>query len=428
VRTSRANRLGIYGIAQWFTGYPHIVAPVYKKGADGKLAPFRLTWPAFWAIVEEETITPLQPGIIQELGQGILDCEEQAAKLLLTLAANPELKGEPVLAVQGKFYRRNIDGLLNVSIFSGGTAEEMLWLKKTAKDIIPLIPDFDTTAEQLDVDVENLITNTLEALSTLQWRQEKPALVYKEKFYHIVDGYLVSEINPGEPAPKPRLCRLENGKILPLISPFILRSVLATVGNEETLTEEQVKLMLVKFAETLKNLPSPAHPTSVGERLRSKASADAKFVYISGGRLFELDGGGNLIPSKHEAAEPVTWPLAHDVRPARRALGANGCKDCHSASSTFFFAKVKAAGPLKTETQVVRSMHRFMGKDKYYETLFGLSFTFRPVLKIVLFIAAVLTASILLLIFLLALAKFSGLISAGTASRPTQKPKREKSK
>ena len=49
VRTSRANRLGIHGKAQWDTDLPQIIEPVFASQDGGKIAPHRLMWPAFWA-------------------------------------------------------------------------------------------------------------------------------------------------------------------------------------------------------------------------------------------------------------------------------------------------------------------------------------------------------------------------------------------
>lgn len=419
VRTSRANRLGIYGIAQWFTEAPHIVEPVYKKGSDGKLAPFRLTWPAFWAIREGDKAIPIKPDAILEPGKGILDVEERIAKILFTLSTIPDIEGEPVLLAGGKVFRGNYDGLLDVSAYPGDRVEEMLWLVEIENNINPLIPDFDTTAERLDIEVEKIITGTLEALLALQETAAKPALVYKDKIYHLVEGYLEAAKYRGEPVKNPQLFWLKEGRTIPLISLFEKRTVLAVTGLEESLTEEQVKMILIKIKENLIKSSSPANNRKplVAPRAAGLKKVGQKFlftdnaepVYISGGKLFKLDEQGNLLAGEHEAAAPVTWPMAHDVRPARLALGVNGCKDCHTASSAFFFTRVKGAGPLKTDQKAVRSMHTYMGKDKYYETLFGFSFTFRPILKIILFISIFFTASILLVIFLLALGRFSGI-------------------
>jgi hypothetical protein len=44
VRTARANRIGVYGRAQWATDLPYIVEPVFVKGDDGVVRPCRMTW------------------------------------------------------------------------------------------------------------------------------------------------------------------------------------------------------------------------------------------------------------------------------------------------------------------------------------------------------------------------------------------------
>jgi len=126
--------------------------------------------------------------------------------------------------------------------------------------------------------------------------------------------------------------------------------------------------------------------------------------------MFSLDGTGQLTAAEHSAAEPIAWPLGHQVRPAQQSLGINGCTECHRDQSAFFFNKVEGVGPLKTKKVALLSMFRFMGKDKPFQKLFGLSFTVRPVFKVVLFISTMIIGSILILLILLALGRFSGII------------------
>ncbi len=126
--------------------------------------------------------------------------------------------------------------------------------------------------------------------------------------------------------------------------------------------------------------------------------------------MFRLGKKSALEAVANDAAEPLTWPIAHRVRPARQALGVNGCTDCHSGASKFFFARTRAAGPLKTERTVVRSAVSFMGLTMPFHKLFGLSFLVRPWFKIALGIAAFLIASILAVLFLTTLGRASGLI------------------
>jgi hypothetical protein len=97
------------------------------------------------------------------------------------------------------------------------------------------------------------------------------------------------------------------------------------------------------------------------------------------------------------------------VRPAQQSLGINGCKDCHSESSAFFFGTIKGAGPLKTDIFDNRSAHSFMNLDKPYQKLFGLSFRVRPLLKVVLFVAAIIVGSMLLFMLMVILGRYTGL-------------------
>ena len=62
-----------------------------------------------------------------------------------------------------------------------------------------------------------------------------------------------------------------------------------------------------------------------GEKREGKAAGSSPFVYVSAGRVFRLDGDGRLVSKASDLAAPVSWPLAHDVRPLQQSLGWNGC-------------------------------------------------------------------------------------------------------
>ena len=84
-------------------------------------------------------------------------------------------------------------------------------------------------------------------------------------------------------------------------------------------------------------------------------------------------------------ADPVYWPFAHDVKPARQARGAKPakCAACHTADSEFFFGKVTPVYPNgKTGEPVCQST--FLKADYAYHTFFGFVFLFRPLFKVVL--------------------------------------------
>ncbi len=72
-------------------------------------------------------------------------------------------------------------------------------------------------------------------------------------------------------------------------------------------------------------------------------------VYVSGGVVY----GRHDDPDKLQALElddsaatdMITWPMAHNVRPAGWSLGAGGCVECHSDSGKIFSSTVAAIGP-----------------------------------------------------------------------------------
>ena len=71
------------------------------------------------------------------------------------------------------------------------------------------------------------------------------------------------------------------------------------------------------------------------------------------------------IPKEDWEASPYAnvHKYNHDVYPARAALGSNGCSDCHSESSDFFFAQV-VKYPFDTNaTPVTETQYKLLGYD-----------------------------------------------------------------
>jgi len=396
VKTSRANRLGIFGVARWATDLPAILEPVYIRDNNKKLTPHRLMWPAFWAEIKDGKISPLKPEAVAAAAGDILYPEKTVTRVLTALMNMPELEGIPVLAMDGKVYEMNIDGGLDASPFPGETDRlEPVWAVKKDDKIIPLIPDFDPAATDAAAEAEARIQKVLEAMKAVESAPGQPVCVYKNTLYKIVESYVDKSEYKGEPASRPRLLWLKDGQTLPLLPDFERRTIGELAGSEQTLTEEQVGRVL-----KILNQSRPEETSKDG----------GNFVYISGGRLFRLGSDGTLKAESHEAAAPAAWPLAHQVRPAKQSLGIRGCTDCHTANSSFFFGNVGGTGPLKTERVASRAASSFMGLSKPYQAIFGLSFSVRPVFKVVLFLAAMIVGSVLLMAFLLVMGRLSGLI------------------
>jgi len=386
VRTARANRLGIFGVADWTTNLPAIQEPVYLRDRNGKLTPHRLAWPAFWAKVTGEEVTPLKPDQVLAAAGDILFPERCTTRILAALFNVAELEGPPALVMSGKAYELNVDGGLDAAPYDGpGPGGDYFWAAKKDSRFQPLFKDFDPANAEASVEPEAVIQKILEALAASESAPGKPALAYKGFVYQIVENY-VDKAEKKDPAgPAPRFFWLKDGQVLPFVPDAERAMILALTGSEQTLTEDQVVRVL-------------------------KVLGEADHAYVASGRMFRLNPKGGLEARDHKAAAAVAWPLAHQVRPARQSLGVNGCKDCHSLGSDFFFARVKAAGPLRTERAAVRSAASFMGVSGIYHRLFGLSFAVRPALKVILFICAFVIGSLLLVLFLATLGRAAGII------------------
>ncbi len=397
VRTSRANRLGIFGIARWWTDLPAIVEPVYIRDANGKLAPNRLLWPAFWAEKKGRTVKPLKPEAVAAAAGDILNPQQRIVNILTALSLQLEADQTAVLVYAGRAFEVNVDLGLSASPYTGdiGAGGQLAWAVKQQGMISRLIPEFDPAAEEIDTAVQDRVQKLLDALAGMKDVPGKPVLLYQKALFKVTETYLEKTENPEAPAAAPWFAWLVGDKIQPLVPDFEVRTTAALAGLEQTLTEEQVAMVLKAL--------NPA--------ASSPQTKDAtEYVYVSGGKLFRLDRGGKLDAENDDSAAPVAWPLAHEVRPARQSLGVNGCMDCHRFGSDFLFRKAEGTGPLLTRRVKTISANSFMGLDQPYQRLFGLSFAVRPLFKWALFFFILVIGSIVALVLLFGVGRLTGLL------------------
>jgi hypothetical protein len=388
VRTSRANRLGIFGKADWSTDLPVIVEPVYRRDANGKLAPHRMMWPAYWGALEGDEITPLRPEIVLSAAGDILFPEKSLLRILIALRTISDIPGEPVLLLDGAYYEQNLDGGLTAHP-AAGEAIPAGWSFAAVKDgrLAPLWPDFDPADAETAAEPEGAVQRILEALSAVVGAPGAPGLDYKNARYVLIDGSLEkTDLKDGR-FESPGWFWVKEGTLSPMVPDDDRTAIAGLTGSEYRLTEGQVAAVLAAL----------------------DAGGTKDPVYISSGKLFRLDGRGGLSAEDSAAAEPVAWPMAHQVRPARQSLGWNGCTDCHSVASDFFFDRVEGRGPLLTSKAPSSAGVSSMGLSNPYHRLFGLSYLGRPYFKIVLAIAAFLIGAVLLTALVQAVGRLSGL-------------------
>jgi len=461
VRASRANRLGIHGRALWFTDAPFIQEPVFVKGSDGKIAPNRVMWPAFWARRAAGKLTPMRPDELAKCAKGILDAGQQIGSVLKAIAQLGDELGEPVFIAGGKVFHVNTDGDVEVAatpvpanapmwalekegkigplvhyfgflvgefvgpfttrdliaaitadgievpkatseieslnnLLSGSSLRSKfprISLSKETEDFLKreltlnseerkqlnrlileaayplkcpkksLVQDFDDAAGQLDPAVESRLLDLLQALAPDDPAVGTAALARGKKIYTRSDDGSLTTSDSSENRAAAIWGRMVNEKFQPIVPDFAVRAVVETAGTEQTFTEEQLALMLQALAA---------------------ADKSGEFAYVGRGYVFALGRDGKLAASRDPAAEPVFWPLAHNVRSAVASLGAKACTECHSAEAAMLFGRVIAGGPLKTKTVAVKTMVETAKLDGSYHKLFGLTFTMRPLFKMAL--------------------------------------------
>ena len=336
-------------------------------------------WPAFWGRLEGDEAAPLDPAEVQTAGVGILDAEAQIVAVLKALASGDSEDGVPALLMDGKAYTAVADDHLAAQEVDTTAADPSVWTRVSSNGLAALVKPFSADAfdpnENADHwDIAERIGNVITLLESKAPAGATPVFVNggkiftkdAEGFVKVTDQTSTAAVVWGW---------LKDGDVAPLVPPFTLRVAAATTGRAEVLTEEQVAMVLARLTET----------------------GEGQYAYISSGKMFTRLADGSLKSAHHLAANPVSWPLGHDVRPGSQSLGAKACTDCHSKEAPFFFAQVTPQGPLVTQAASVIPMHDFMALDGSFQKMFGLSFEIRTPLKIMLLIMSGVIALVLLL-------------------------------
>jgi hypothetical protein len=121
-KTARAHGLGTHNVNKADDALPHIVFPVYIKQSNGKIAPHKVVWPAFWARLKDENVTPITPGVVVSIAEKVIAntkpapsgdwprlTDEQVVQVLTLLSSD---KGRAVYICGGKLCQLGGSGQL----------------------------------------------------------------------------------------------------------------------------------------------------------------------------------------------------------------------------------------------------------------------------------------------------------------------------
>jgi len=117
VKTSRAHRLGTLNVNKSPYAMPHIVSPVFAKQPNGKIAPHKLIWPAFWGVLKDQNVTPIDIEVVRQTAGEIFAKEkltvsggwlslgaEHITEALKKLSSEKSVNGKSVYIAGGRLY------------------------------------------------------------------------------------------------------------------------------------------------------------------------------------------------------------------------------------------------------------------------------------------------------------------------------------
>jgi hypothetical protein len=135
-QTSVAHGLGLVSRERNADTLPNIVGPVFAHQADGKLAPQRLVWPAYWARLTAERVEPCQFSVVQKAvkkavpQRGKAPTEKLAALTdeqigaVLGQLGKTDADHTPVYVRDGTLYQRGPSGELQKCAYQPPPEEE----------------------------------------------------------------------------------------------------------------------------------------------------------------------------------------------------------------------------------------------------------------------------------------------------------------
>ncbi len=336
VRTPRANRIGVYGRAQWATDCPYILEPVFMRNDKGVVEPRRIMWPCgFYRVAEGGALKPIPPTDVTNLVGTALSVVDRVTAALELL--------------------KETDGPIGVTTLK---ADGTLVYRTATNEVA-----FLTAEDRYSGEFKNLLATLFNAKVGVS--KEKVAAVRGGKVYTIDGSGTTTEcagvtVPAGETFPVGTLSA--DGKtFVPMLDTWTLEQYAKVKDAERPFTQEMVRKAL-------------AH-----------AGKDVR--YIASGLVFSLDAAGKLVTTTGAAeAQPVSWPVGHDVRAARQARGATPvkCADCHTADSSFFLGEIKPVGPVQDVDAPVLCQADLLGVSGVYHTTLGATFAMRPLFKVVL--------------------------------------------
>ncbi|HAR64932.1 MAG TPA: hypothetical protein DCR55_01770, partial [Lentisphaeria bacterium] len=193
VRTSKINRLGIHGRAQWMIEAPQILEPIFKRDGSGKIAPHRMMWPAFWARSSGDDLKPLDAQDVMAQSSDILDPAMVVASVLSRLGKIKDQDGyaygQPVFVSDGIVYQSTADGGLDQHPYNGEIPGAFRFGYIVDNALLPIAEPYDAEEENgfyyLDESRQEHVISVLTALAEIAPDGTTPAWILGSKLHRL---------------------------------------------------------------------------------------------------------------------------------------------------------------------------------------------------------------------------------------------------
>jgi len=351
VQTSRAHSLEFQGKHRGRHALPFIVEPVFAhREYDGTIGPQRMVWPAFWTRVATAEAAPAPEDKPEadaaETKEGDAAADSGNEEAADAKPAEPEAAA----AEPAKVAATELKPMGPAEVY--GMAEDAFKA------------EYETEAETAEAEVEPA---DAEAEETEAAEAEGDAAEAAEGADKAADAPAEEEAPETEAEPPEAEDDVAEDELPGLTAP------------PPDLPPAKVKAVLAALA---------------------KKEEGTTFGYVCAGRLHTLAEDGSLTVVDHPQAEPVAWPIAHNVRPAEYALGSGSgnaaCTVCHGFDAAIVWGEVERAAPSALGDSETTPMYAFQGRDPLVQKAWAMSYIFRPIFKPVGFATAAVIAAMLL--------------------------------
>jgi hypothetical protein len=155
----------------------------------------------------------------------------------------------------------------------------------------------------------------------------------------------------------------------------------ASVDSEEWTDQERQQI-----SQRQRELGLEAFDEKVSASLAviEKEVGDQTAVYVSSGQVYVANEEGTGLRQVDGIDEKytgmITWPMAHNVRPAGWSLGVGGCTECHADDGLIFASTVSAVGPVDGDGTKV-TMASLQGVDPLQRLAWNQMFSVRKTFK-----------------------------------------------